>query len=108
MATDIHDCLKYCLRLFQQLGDVAGQEACRRALAQPHRHEPTSDCEVLTIRERQVAELVARGLTNRQIAAELGIASGTAGRHVSNILEKLAVHSRAEIASWQTRFTVQP
>jgi DNA-binding CsgD family transcriptional regulator len=36
----------------------------------------------------------------------LGIARGTAGRHVSNILEKLAFHSRAEIASWHTRLTV--
>ena len=107
MADDMSACLGFCLRVFEQLGDVAGRDA-RRALARLQPIELTATTEALTPRERQVAELVARGLTNRQIAKALGIASGTAGRHVSNILDKLAFHSRAEIASWQSRFTVHP
>jgi non-specific serine/threonine protein kinase len=55
---------------------------------------------VLTSREREVAILVARGLTNRQIAAELVIATGTAQRHVANILSRLGLTSRAQIAAW--------
>jgi DNA-binding CsgD family transcriptional regulator/tetratricopeptide (TPR) repeat protein len=55
---------------------------------------------VLTPRERQVAELVSRGLTNGGIADELFISTKTASVHVSNILSKLAMTSRVEIAAW--------
>jgi DNA-binding NarL/FixJ family response regulator len=106
MPDDASDCLQYCLRLFEQLGDAAGRDACRRALVRLQPSDSAAATEALTVRERQVAQLVARGLTNQQIAEMLGIARGTAGRHVSNILEKLAFHSRAEIASWHTRLTV--
>ncbi len=54
----------------------------------------------LTPRERQVAELIARGRTNRQIADELVIALSTAERHVANILRKLQVSSRAQVVAW--------
>jgi DNA-binding NarL/FixJ family response regulator len=47
-----------------------------------------------------VAVLIARGATNRQIATQLTIAQRTAMRHVEHILNKLGVHSRAEIAAW--------
>jgi non-specific serine/threonine protein kinase len=55
---------------------------------------------VLSEREREVAALVARGLTNKQIADVLVIAPGTAGNHVLHILNKLGLHSRAQIAAW--------
>ena len=54
----------------------------------------------LTVRELEVARLIARGLTNKNIAAELAIAEGTADRHVANILSKLEFASRAQIAAW--------
>jgi non-specific serine/threonine protein kinase len=54
----------------------------------------------LTPRQRQVAALVARGMTNREIAAELAIAEGTAANHVAHILARLGVHSREQIAAW--------
>jgi len=47
-----------------------------------------------------VAALVARGLTNRQIAAALVIAPATASRHVEHVMAKLGVHSRAQIGVW--------
>ena len=53
----------------------------------------------LTPREREVLELMAQGLTNRQIAATLYISVYTAGIHVSRILGKLGVTSRTEAAS---------
>jgi len=56
----------------------------------------------LTQREQEIAELVARGLTNRQISTELGISERTAGNHVARILRKLGLRSRAQIASWTT------
>jgi non-specific serine/threonine protein kinase len=54
----------------------------------------------LSRREREVAALVARGLTNREIAAELVIAERTAGTHVSNLLGKLGAKTRSQIAAW--------
>jgi DNA-binding CsgD family transcriptional regulator len=56
----------------------------------------------LTIREFEVARLIAAGLTNGQIAAELDIAPKTASAHVEHILAKLGVMRRAEIAAWVT------
>lgn len=54
----------------------------------------------LTKRERQVTALVARGLSNKAIAAELVIAQRTAEGHVEHILTKLGFTSRAQIAAW--------
>jgi predicted ATPase/DNA-binding SARP family transcriptional activator/DNA-binding CsgD family transcriptional regulator len=57
----------------------------------------------LTRREEEVAALVARGLTNRQISEELFISERTIENHVSKILRKLELSSRTEIASWATQ-----
>lgn len=54
----------------------------------------------LTRREREVAELVARGLTNREIATRLFISERTAESHVQQIRAKLGFHSRSQIAAW--------
>src|SRR5262249_16718479 len=54
----------------------------------------------LTRREQEVAVLIARGLTNRQIGAALTISEGTVGTHVEHMLEKLGVQSRAQVAVW--------
>jgi predicted ATPase/DNA-binding SARP family transcriptional activator/DNA-binding CsgD family transcriptional regulator len=53
----------------------------------------------LTRREREVAELVSRGLTNRQISSELVLSAHTVHHHVANILKKLGLHSREQVAS---------
>jgi non-specific serine/threonine protein kinase len=54
----------------------------------------------LTRRERQVAQLVARGLTNKYIADQLVISQRTAESHVEHILVKLGAGSRTQIAAW--------
>ncbi len=56
--------------------------------------------QVLTKRERQVAAMVAQGLTNKEIACALVIAQRTAEGHVENILSKLGFTSRTQIAVW--------
>jgi predicted ATPase/DNA-binding SARP family transcriptional activator/DNA-binding NarL/FixJ family response regulator len=58
--------------------------------------------DTLTGREREVAILVARGLTNRQISSELSISERTVHNHVRKILKKLELRSRAQIAAWAT------
>ena len=57
----------------------------------------------LSRREREVAALVARGLSNRAIAAELSIAEKTAANHIEHIMTKLDLRSRAQIAVWAVR-----
>ena len=54
--------------------------------------------EALTRREQQIAELVARGLRNRQIAAECGISPETVKRHLASIYDKLATRGRVGLA----------
>jgi predicted ATPase/DNA-binding CsgD family transcriptional regulator len=54
----------------------------------------------LTSREREIVALVASGLSNRAIAAELYISPATAARHVANIFAKLGFKSRSQIAAW--------
>jgi two-component system nitrate/nitrite response regulator NarL len=44
--------------------------------------------------------LLARGLTNRQIADALGISEGTARIHAEHVLSKLELHSRVQVATW--------
>jgi predicted ATPase/DNA-binding NarL/FixJ family response regulator len=54
----------------------------------------------LTAREREIATLITRGLSNRGIADELVISPATAARHVANIFSKLGFTSRAQLAAW--------
>jgi DNA-binding CsgD family transcriptional regulator len=56
----------------------------------------------LTARELEVANRVAAGATNREIAAALSIAPKTVSAHVEHILTKLAVSRRTQIATWAT------
>lgn len=53
---------------------------------------------VLSDRESQILELIARGMRNKEIATQLGIAEKTVKNHVSNILKALQVNSRTEAA----------
>jgi DNA-binding NarL/FixJ family response regulator len=57
----------------------------------------------MTPRERQVVNLIAEGLSNKQIAARLHIATHTVKSHVRNIMEKLTLHTRLQIAAYAHR-----
>lgn len=83
------------------LGDSAAfTDAVDHFLAEPAPASAAVPDDRLTRREREVAMLVARGLTNRQIADALSIGERTVHTHVSNLLGKLALATRAQIASW--------
>jgi len=62
-----------------------------------------SDGDQLSPREREVLALIARGLTNRQIAEQLVISEHTARNHVTNILDKLGFSRRTEAAAFAAR-----
>jgi DNA-binding CsgD family transcriptional regulator len=62
-----------------------------------------SASDTLTAREREIASLVADGLSNRDIAEKLVISEGTVEVHVKHILGKLSFSSRAQVAGWFAR-----
>jgi non-specific serine/threonine protein kinase len=73
------------------LGKDAGPAAAPSGSAGP---------KVLTRREEQIAEMLAEGLSNKEIAERLVIAQRTAESHVANILTKLGCTSRSQVAVW--------
>jgi DNA-binding NarL/FixJ family response regulator len=87
---DMADLAARALALIERL------EPARPATSQPEqRHQGA-----LTAREQEVARLLARGLTNRQIAGALVISERTADAHVANIFGKLGFNTRAQVAAW--------
>jgi len=72
-----------------------------RALAFPRPPAPpASGPESLTPREREIADLAERGLSNREIAERLTISQATAARHIANIFRKLSISSRTQLTGW--------
>jgi DNA-binding CsgD family transcriptional regulator len=63
-------------------------------------HRSGENTTVLTPREEEVAVLVSRGLTNRQIASELSISEHTVATHVTKILKRLGLSSRSRLSAW--------
>ncbi len=76
--------------LFSQIANAAMQRG----------REPALDGVHMTQREREVIALIADGSSNKEIAQSLGIAADTAKTHVRNVMEKLALHSRLQIAAY--------
>ncbi|WP_067822216.1 LuxR C-terminal-related transcriptional regulator [Actinomadura kijaniata] len=103
-------------RVRQELGERAFADAWAAGLAMtdaesvacalretaPRASEPTPAGR-LTRREREIAELVAEGLSNREIAARLVISKRTVDSHLEHILGKLGFTSRTQVAAWVIR-----
>jgi DNA-binding NarL/FixJ family response regulator len=110
----VHEAVTCAVALADRIASTpAGQEIRPGRAAQPARPAPDGTSPAggstrragpappaLTAREWQIAALIARGLSNRGIAAELVISPATAARHVANIFGKLGVSSRAQVAAW--------
>ena len=79
---------------------LALAEGIEAAADAERRRGPGESSYGLTPREREVAVRIARGLTNRQMASEFALAERTVDVHVSNILSKLQLSSRAQVAAW--------
>jgi DNA-binding NarL/FixJ family response regulator len=79
--------------LFSQIARAAVESGRPEAL----------DAVRMTTRERQVINLISEGLGNKQIAARLHVSIHTVKSHVRNIMEKLALHTRLQIAAYAHR-----
>jgi DNA-binding CsgD family transcriptional regulator len=88
--------LKRALAIFDELGAALWAEKARSELARTGGRAPAGD--ELTPTERRIAELVATGKANKEVAALLFIAPRTVEGHLTRIYEKLGVRSRAELA----------
>ena len=71
--------------------------------AEARGHEQVIDDVRMTRREREVIELIGEGLSNKEIAQRLNIAAHTVKSHVRNVMEKLALHTRLQIAAYSRR-----
>jgi DNA-binding NarL/FixJ family response regulator len=79
--------------LFSQIAkEVDGQEPAR-----------VLEAVRMTPREREVIDLIGEGLSNKEIAQRLNIATHTVKSHVRNVMEKLALHTRLQIAAYSHR-----
>lgn len=93
--------LQEALAAFEALGTPLWAEQARRALG---RIDERSDRgAVLTASERRIAELVASGMSNREVAAKLFVSAKTVEVHLSRIYRKLGIRSRAELGWRITR-----
>jgi len=90
-AITFEEAIEYALSELRSPNPISSEsEQLSAASAQPPN---------LTRREREVASLVAQGLTNRQIASELVISERTVDNHVTNIFKKLGLRSREQVAA---------
>jgi two-component system nitrate/nitrite response regulator NarL len=76
--------------LFSQIAQVAVKRGREAALESVR----------MTQREGEVIALIAVGMSNKEIAAHLSIATDTVKSHVRNVMEKLALHTRLQIAAY--------
>jgi len=80
--------------------DAAVARRLMSSLPGPRPPDPAAQ---LTAREREILRLLAAGMANKEIAAELAITERTARTHVSHILAKLGLASRTQAALWAVR-----
>jgi DNA-binding NarL/FixJ family response regulator len=83
--------------LFSQIASAAASAAAT------HGREHVLEDVRMTKREREVVELIGEGLSNKEIAQRLNIGAHTVKSHVRNVMEKLALHTRLQIAAYSRR-----
>jgi DNA-binding NarL/FixJ family response regulator len=81
---------------------LTGEDRTSPVLSVPGQRSAEMRPDALTSRQKEIATLIAQGLTNRQIASKLFISERTVENHMSKILRKLQLTSRAQVAAWAT------
>ena len=78
-------------------GSVLDPKVMMRLTALMSKNKTVDLCEEMTEREREIASLLAEGLTNRQIADKLYISEGTVKNYISSIYDKTGIHDRVKL-----------
>jgi DNA-binding CsgD family transcriptional regulator len=103
------EALEHLDHAIPELRDMNMQPALERALALRESLAPAAErgreaaSDALTVREREIASLMADGMSNHDIAERLVITEGTVEVHVKHILGKLGFRSRTQVAGWVAR-----
>src|SRR5215217_4680619 len=84
--------------IFKSVRQVRAQEQSNSTSAPTRYNDGQSSQTLLTRREQQIANLVAAGLSNKQIAREASIAEGTVKAHLHNAYQKLSISNRTSLA----------
>ena len=103
--------LRAALELFRGLGAVPWEERTEtelRATGETARKRDVSTLDQLTPQERQIAELVAGGMTNRDIAARLYLSPRTIDYHLRKVFRKLGIAARSELMHGDFRLPEMP
>ena len=87
---------------YMQFDPAMGQKL-HQQLKPPAPAEPCIDWQGITPREREVLQLIAAGANNREISQKLHIAEKTVKNHVSNILNRVGLRDRTQLAIWVNR-----
>jgi DNA-binding NarL/FixJ family response regulator len=103
-AASLVDCLRHVAEGRRWLPSSIVQPAIRRASAAARRISPF---ELLTRREKEVARLIADGLSNKEAATRLAMSEGTVKIHLHSIYSKLGVDNRTAVAILFTRDQLQ-
>jgi DNA-binding NarL/FixJ family response regulator len=103
-AASLVDCLRHVAEGRRWLPSSIVQPAISRASAAARRISPF---ELLTRREKEVARLIADGLSNKEVAARLAMSEGTVKIHLHSIYSKLGVDNRTAVAILFTRDQLQ-
>ena len=90
--------LEAAIRLVYEGEALLDPQIAGRVMQEVARPSPSADVSSLTPREREVLQLLARGLSNRELADRLVLSEKTVKTHVSSILMKLGVHDRTQAA----------
>jgi DNA-binding CsgD family transcriptional regulator len=106
LELDLSSCFEERRRLLARVAELDRQLAETRARAVRVVDSPAVS---LSPREREILELVGRGRTNREIAAELGVSVRTVKTHVEHVFRKLGVTHRTQAATWAAeRLSIGP
>jgi DNA-binding NarL/FixJ family response regulator len=84
-------------------GSLFSADVAQRAMERMRRKDEQDPSRILTHQEQRILDLIAAGLTNRQIAAEMYLSEKTVKNYVSNLLSKLGLSRRTEAAVYAVR-----
>jgi two-component system nitrate/nitrite response regulator NarL len=87
------------LRIEERMAQLEAEVAALQSAVSP----PSPGRSLLTERQHEIAVLVGRGLLNAEIAARLGLTPGTVANYVAQIMKRLGVRGRVEVAIWAVK-----